>query len=56
MEEGIMEQNLKVEHFVNEENMNALNMIPVSPLDKVELIHVDLDCPVVTYSSCMTNI
>jgi hypothetical protein len=33
MEEGAMEKNLKVDHFVNEENLDTLKMNPSSHMD-----------------------
>jgi hypothetical protein len=56
MEEGAMEKNLKVDHFVNEENMDTHEMNSSSPMDNLELVPLDLDCPVVTNSPCITDI
>jgi hypothetical protein len=56
VKKAAMEQKLKADYFFSEENLDTLNMIPTTPLDKVEISHYDLDCPIVTYSPCMTDI
>jgi hypothetical protein len=52
MEEEAMEKTLNVDHFVNEENMDTHEMNSSSPMDNLELIPLDLDCPDVTNSPC----
>jgi hypothetical protein len=47
MEEESMGKYVNVNHFVNEENVNTLNMITSSSMDKMELVSFDLNCFVV---------
>jgi hypothetical protein len=56
MEEEAMEKNLNVDHFVNEENLDTHEMNSSSPMDNLELVYFDLDCPVVTNSPSITDI
>ena len=56
MEEGDIEKNLNADHFVNEENMDTHEINSFSPMDNLELVPLDLDCPTVTNSSCITDI
>jgi hypothetical protein len=56
MEEEAMEENLNVDHFVNEENLDTHEMNSSSPMDNLELVPFDLDCPVVTNSPSITDI
>jgi hypothetical protein len=56
MEEEAMEKDMNVDQSINEENMDTHNMKPSSPMDKVELIYVDLSCSVVIISPSLTEI
>jgi hypothetical protein len=56
MEEEDMEQDMNVDQSINEENMDTHNMIPSSPMDKMELISIDLSCYVVITSPSLTKI
>ena len=51
-----MEQNLKVDHFVNEENLDTLKMNPSSHMDNSKLIYVDLDYPDILNSPSLSDI
>jgi hypothetical protein len=42
-----MGKDMNVDHFLNEENLDKLNMNPFSPMDIFELVYYDLDCPVI---------
>jgi hypothetical protein len=58
--QGIKEEannkDMKADHFVNKENMDTHETNSSSPMDKVELIYVDLNCHVVTNSPSITDI
>jgi hypothetical protein len=47
---------MNVDQSINEENMETHNMIPSSPMDKMESIYVDLSCYVVITSLSLTDI
>jgi len=56
MEEGAMEQKLKDDNSVNEEYLDTHEMNYSSPMDNLELVPLDLDCPIVTSYPCITDI
>jgi hypothetical protein len=56
MEEEAMGKDTNVDHFVNEENIDTHDMNPSSPMDNLELIYFDLNCPVVINSPSSTDI
>jgi hypothetical protein len=56
IEEKAMEGSLNVDHFINEENMYIHEMNLSSPINKMELVYVDLDFPVVINSLDSTDI
>jgi hypothetical protein len=56
MEEEAMGKDMNVDHFVNKENIDKLNMNPSSPMDILELVSFDLDCPVVINSPSLIDI
>ena len=47
---------LKANDFVNEEYLDTHEMNSSSPMDNLELVPFDLDCPVVANSPCITDI
>jgi hypothetical protein len=55
MEEEAMGKDLNVDHFVNEENMDTHEMNSSSPMDNLELVPFDLDCPIVINSPSLTD-
>jgi hypothetical protein len=56
MEEKAMERNLNADHFINEENMDIHETNISSPINNLELVHFDLNCPAAINSHCLTKI
>ena len=50
-----MERNLNYVHLVNEENIETNEMNSSSPMDNLELVPLDLDCPTITNYACITD-
>jgi hypothetical protein len=56
LEEEFMGENLNVDHFVNEENLDTHEINSSSPVDNFELVPLILDCLAVTNSPCIDDI
>jgi hypothetical protein len=56
MEEEAMGKDMNVDHFVNEENMGTHDMNSSSPMDNLELVFFNLNCPSTINSPSLTNI